>query len=1336
MLTRTNNRTPLNFNVPSKSYDKHTYMTQFNGIKDSKNVVAVDQSSFADAKNMYVSDNNVLTSRPTIKITDKTNINKIWTFNDYILILDNSLLLSVYDKSMTVKATQQYSLASGATTFKINCIQVEDKIFIYTDLLVGGNPAFYCYIVGSTNIVDAIDYIYIPITKTIVNDISSDYETVNYLTSAEKTRFIYSAISFVDFEKLLNKKVTVGVDNKYYEIDSWIKGNEDVLVSSYSNTDNNIYIDTNEANGAIVTLKFNKTTKSISVSFDGIVYYSLPYLDDLVYNSVPYISKDNLCIFAFTKTSLMCCKIAAVTEDLVFNNNTVFQWKAINYLERDENNNVYYSNNNYNNAFGYFLSEDTYTYLICPDTLYNNSFGDTDLMLYAQWNDSINEKFFSTTLQSNASLRYNQQLKMYRYIEDISTGISPIVITMLLNDGWTESGFYVNGYSFNGCGIGVIFLKEKESVSNTIYNGDIININASEFNKGVGDIGNDGYFENINTVSGNLTELKIQRWTINGDNAVLDTSTTAIQNNDYIQLVPVGYNNELDTTIDYNLLNGLVYRAFYYNYSMLGYLNRIGNLVVPYMVNGTNIMYQQYFENIPNSSINQTAKTITMNNNRTYTFDTTTLEIKLNNVVVGKILTLFNNQVTEFYIVYDYDLVNNTIKTGSTTIGSISRTINNDGYCNLTLDTISCEFYPNMVSKYIAYGISADNPSSPFRILTEKLKQDTYKITFSSTNLTNNTDIVLTDQHNGRENITGKVFKNLSSAEIHYKKAIQFNYNNGTSQASYDNLMYNCHYYKFSDGYSPDYYFTRLSKTEDNDDTIIKYRIMIAGALEYGSSSSGYVANVINDFNIEWHSIVGNISIPDFPAKTRQEGTIESPVIIQQVIKIPCLTNYNANEIIKNQIASYNSGYFGKIFKINEYNAETILTDQYLYDVNRAKLIPLIIKGINASGYISSNTFKQIPIENKDNVFYTYNNILYSTYLGVNKQITLDIVSAGDYNQVVFDSKAILDEYFLSFGNLVEITDTRRTEDDNREFLWYLPKLNEFKYVSNISDLHAISSEQVGVFLTDEIWVISLLKTDDNGIDYWKNTKTKLAMGVRAGGNTITSLSGSSTLLATPRGITEMGLQDFVQSTDQEVTYLSDTIQYLYSYFKDKPIKFALYKYWIFAYTVESKQFLVLDSRYGTWWLWEFKTNIDTILTFNDMMYILSNNKLYKLNYNDDDDYYDDTDIIEWSFTSQKLHFGDINYYKHVKTINVIATGDGRPTCKITTKAFRNHGNPEGEKVVEIKIDDITTYVKVINAMKVNEFQFKFETDIYNVTQIPVKVDNISINYKIKGMVR
>jgi hypothetical protein len=110
--------------------------------------------------------------------------------------------------------------------------------------------------------------------------------------------------------------------------------------------------------------------------------------------------------------------------------------------------------------------------------------------------------------------------------------------------------------------------------------------------------------------------------------------------------------------------------------------------------------------------------------------------------------------------------------------------------------------------------------------------------------------------------------------------------------------------------------------------------------------------------------------------------------------------------------------------------------------------------------------------------------------------------------------------------------------------------------------------------------------------------------------------------------------------------------------------------------------------------------------------------------------------IIDWHFTSQKLHFDQINNYKLIKGINMNVKGDTTMTAKLSTKAYRSLTHPEHAEVVEMKINDIRTLVKKFNLMHVIDFQFKIENDTSNNTQHQFKLNSLSVKYEVKERVR
>ena len=382
-------------------------------------------------------------------------------------------------------------------------------------------------------------------------------------------------------------------------------------------------------------------------------------------------------------------------------------------------------------------------------------------------------------------------------------------------------------------------------------------------------------------------------------------------------------------------------------------------------------------------------------------------------------------------------------------------------------------------------------------------------------------------------------------------------------------------------------------------------------------------------------------------------------------------------------------------------------------------------------------------------IWYNIDGTLWTSMLSTNSFLELDEVinSEAGVRKLVPDYSAILNETFISFVTddnkyLLQMTSTRRNDED---FLLYLPKINEIKFSKKITNLHALSENDMGVFTQDEIWYIQTILNDYGSVGaLTKPVKSKLPIGCRDGSDIITALDGKAIIFTTFRGVTVLSPEDFVATTEQTITYLSDNISKKYnSFYNDAVynamfmpneftttyspmIKIVSYKYWILFYRYMDREILVFDTRSSSWWSWSTPYPIKS-MTVNTNLYVLmqldfsplENNTIFvppntpsKLgvsfvlaeNYLT---YFDDTianaidgktsmiaDVhkvyypsptIQWSFTSQRLYFNEINNYKLIKAINLNARGEGTQTAKISTKVFRDFYHPEKSEVVEIK---------------------------------------------------
>ena len=395
------------------------------------------------------------------------------------------------------------------------------------------------------------------------------------------------------------------------------------------------------------------------------------------------------------------------------------------------------------------------------------------------------------------------------------------------------------------------------------------------------------------------------------------------------------------------------------------------------------------------------------------------------------------------------------------------------------------------------------------------------------------------------------------------------------------------------------------------------------------------------------------------------------------------------------------------------------------------------------------------------------------------------------------DCFSALGDYYISFATIEDgqfrllMSDTRRDEDTN-DFLLYLPDTSEQKFSQRITNLHPLADDTMGIFTEDEIWYIQALNLDNESVTrYTKAVKSKLPVGCRQGNDVITADNGQAILFAVPRGIVYLTPQDFVSTTDRQINYISDAIQNIYNeYYFDSvknsnaheykitipsQIKIMTYSYWICFYRYMDNQILLIDTRSNSWWKWKtpypiLKLNNNGNLTvlmqiekskhaedysasLGGVSYLYCNLSYYL--YQDDvlQDYIDGTyviqtsvygerieyqyasPIIDWTFTTQKLHFGAINNYKYIRAININTNGEGKLVAKYTTKAYRDLYHPEASVTREIKINDLRTYVNRCNLLHVVNFALSLSSEDVLMVE-PLSLNSISVKYEIKGQVR
>lgn len=358
------------------------------------------------------------------------------------------------------------------------------------------------------------------------------------------------------------------------------------------------------------------------------------------------------------------------------------------------------------------------------------------------------------------------------------------------------------------------------------------------------------------------------------------------------------------------------------------------------------------------------------------------------------------------------------------------------------------------------------------------------------------------------------------------------------------------------------------------------------------------------------------------------------------------------------------------------------------------------------------------------------NNSLYSSNVN-NVEITIDVFNKGTNSFFKPDMLLSSEHLYVSKNNTLYINEFVNSEG----FKLYFPKINTQKFNNPITNLHAISSTETAIFFDDEVYYVT---NSDKGYMYYKSN---VQVGCMRGSDIITTFDGKYTIFASKRGIVAMSYQQFVASTEQALTYLTDNIYDIYFKFYDGPVKMYKYGFWIVCYKQKSADILLFDTRNSSWWFMSGNMFVKKLIDYNDEVEILLNNDLYRCD-TSENEYYDfdgkEKHTIEWFIESQKLHFGSINYHKNIRDISVISVLDNYKNLSFNLQItnYRKTVSEQNEETLQFKVDSIRTFVKHLNCFKVNQLKYilRYDDELYE--QVPLSLTSITIKYKITRQVR
>lgn len=401
---------------------------------------------------------------------------------------------------------------------------------------------------------------------------------------------------------------------------------------------------------------------------------------------------------------------------------------------------------------------------------------------------------------------------------------------------------------------------------------------------------------------------------------------------------------------------------------------------------------------------------------------------------------------------------------------------------------------------------------------------------------------------------------------------------------------------------------------------------------------------------------------------------------------------------------------------------------------------------------------KPLYVISADPLIYIYDNVLYNSSLVTN--VTVIDTIAGDIKIKDFTHFTELAKtYYFSKGNKLYISSIGANYPDDVNFMLYYPEINTKTFDYDITNLHPISSTEVAIFTEDNIYYCSY---NDN-IGTYTYYKSKIPLGCEEGTDIITTFDSKYTIFTTKRGLVAMAYQDFISSTEQALTFLSDTIFDMFDKWHTKPVKLCIHKYWICCYTYENDVCFIYDLRTNSWWRWKLENGnlLYNVYVYNNKPNVSVKGKGTSNNLLDtsDIDYYDDVfnagkNNISWFVKSQKLHLNAVNYTKHIINIILNTVNDGtlenndrQIVLKVNNyrnkvSIGKNIANLYNESdTMSFTVDYVRTFVKKLNYYNVNEIEytlsdFASENDTIIMTAKPLSLSCITIKYRITNEVK
>ena len=292
-MANTIRRNPFSVNVSSLD-ESYFNFAQYKGLCTNKNYITIDQQSFSEVNNMYVNQDNQLSTRPPVKqvfvLDSKYKIKDVVKIDSAIFYhvqdtTDNTyqVLLFLDNVYYTYSVGEHVHICWFNQGFAIFSDNVIYSIRLGTD--TGGNK----FELNWTN--DGA--LYIPITKIVSGTEISEAESPNIFTTSYRTRYLFQYGQDTITSDLIGNTVEISIDGDTWHDINFVENEDKVFYKELGKIENVDIINARvNSAGTPIVVAYNEDELSFRISVGGIVFSTCEFPSDVTSGQIPVISND------------------------------------------------------------------------------------------------------------------------------------------------------------------------------------------------------------------------------------------------------------------------------------------------------------------------------------------------------------------------------------------------------------------------------------------------------------------------------------------------------------------------------------------------------------------------------------------------------------------------------------------------------------------------------------------------------------------------------------------------------------------------------------------------------------------------------------------------------------------------------------------------------------------------------------------------------------------------------------------------------------------------------------------------------------------------------------